>query len=64
MKINDRDPYTSSLCLEEAAERANTAEVQLGRFQAKSRSTVSVERSGSVVSSPPSLSHTLLLLLL
>jgi len=32
--------------LEEAAERANTAEVQLGRFHAKSRSTVSVERSG------------------
>ncbi len=37
--------------LEESAERADNAENQLGKLRTKARSTVSVERSGSVVCS-------------
>lgn len=37
--------------VEESAERANLAENQLGKVRTKTRSTVSVERSGSGVCS-------------
>lgn len=48
MKIISYDDFCF---VEESAERADTAENQLGKLRTKARSTVSVERSGSVVCS-------------